>query len=209
EGVVRMAHIGTLSSHPKATLEPDERTSQLEALRKMLLAMVQDIRVVLIKLADHTQELRYVVRLPDSELRIRTARLTRDIFAPLANRLGVWQLKWEMEDLSFRILDAVTYQQIARLLDEKRGDRERYLENAIALLKGELARSGIVADVTGRPKHIFSIYEKMSRKGSDFRSLYDTRAVRILVDNVTDCYAALGLVPRLWSPIPKEFDDYL
>ncbi len=207
EGVVRMAQIGTLSSH-REEMDPIS-SSQLEALRKMLLAMVQDVRVVLIKLADHLQELRHVVGLADTELRKNTARLTRDIFAPLANRLGVWQLKWEMEDLVFRILEPATYQQIARLLDEKRGDRERYLENVIALLKSELTSAGIAAEIKGRPKHIFSIYEKMSRKGFDFSSVYDTRAVRVLVDTVTDCYAALGLVHNLWSPIPKEFDDYI
>ncbi len=209
EGVLRMAQIGALSNRPQAALKPDERTGQLEALRKMLLAMVQDVRVVLIKLADHTQELRHVVRLEDSDSRRETAQLSRDVFAPLANRLGVWQLKWEMEDLAFRILEPATYQRIARLLDEKRVDRQRYLDNVIALLKGDLTRAGIAAEVTGRPKHIFSIYEKMMRKGYDFKSLYDTRAVRVLVRDVTDCYAVLGLVHNLWSPIPKEFDDYI
>ena len=117
-------------------MRPEEQAAQLEALRKMLLAMVQDVRVVLIKLADHLQALRHAVRLDDTAARRETARLTRDIYAPLANRLGVWQLKWEMEDLAFRILEPETYQRIARLLDEKRGDRERYLENVIALLQG-------------------------------------------------------------------------
>lgn len=209
EGVVRMAQIGALSNRMPAAQKPEQQAAQLEALRKMLLAMVQDVRVVLIKLADHVQELRYIVKSEDEILRRESAELTRDIFAPLANRLGVWQLKWELEDLAFRILEPDTYKRIARQLDEKRADRERYIEGVIALLKDELARAGIAAEVTGRPKHIYSIYKKMHRKGLDFEALHDLRAVRILVDDVKDCYAALGLVHNLWSPIPKEFDDYI
>jgi GTP pyrophosphokinase len=209
EGVVRMAQIGALSSRQQPAQKPEQQAAQLEALRKMLLAMVQDVRVVLIKLADHAQELRYVIRIDDNPLRRAVAEVTRDIFSPLANRLGVWQLKWELDDLAFRILEPETYRRIAWLLDEKRVDRERYIEGVIALLKGELARAGIAAEVTGRPKHIFSIYKKMNLKDIDFKSLYDVRAVRILVDDVKGCYAALGLVHNLWSPIPKEFDDYI
>ena len=209
EGVVRMGEIGALSNRMPAAQKPEQQAAQLEALRKMLLAMVQDIRVVLIKLADHVQELRYVVKSENEMLRREAAELTRDIFAPLANRLGVWQLKWELEDLAFRILEPDTYKRIARQLDEKRVDRERYIENVIALLKGELARAGIAAEVTGRPKHIYSIYKKMHGKGLDFEALYDVRAVRVLVGDVKDCYAALGLVHNLWSPLPKEFDDYI
>ncbi|MFN7088137.1 MAG: RelA/SpoT family protein, partial [Burkholderiales bacterium] len=209
EGVVRMGEIGALSTRMPAALKPEQQAAQLEALRKMLLAMVQDIRVVLIKLADHLQELRYVVKSENEALRREKAELTRDIFAPLANRLGVWQIKWELEDLAFRILEPATYKHIARLLDEKRADRERYIAGVIAQLKEELARAGIEADIAGRPKHIYSIYKKMQRKGLDFEALHDVRAVRILVNDVKDCYAALGLVHNLWSPIPKEFDDYI
>jgi len=209
QGVVRMGEIGALSNRLPAAQKPEQQAAQLEALRKMLLAMVQDIRVVLIKIADHVQELRYIVKSEDEERRRMSAELTRDIFAPLANRLGVWQLKWELEDLAFRILEPNTYKRIARKLDEKRVDRERYIEGVMALLKGELARAGVVAEVTGRPKHIFSIYKKMQAKGIDFEALHDVRAVRILVDDVKDCYAALGLVHHLWSPLPKEFDDYI
>jgi GTP pyrophosphokinase len=209
DGVVRMGGIGALSARSPGRFRPEEQAAQLEALRKMLLAMVQDVRVVLVKLADHAQALRCAVRLPESDARQETARLTRDVYAPLANRLGVWQLKWEMEDLAFRVLEPQGYQRIARLLDEKRADRERYLENVIALLKGELTRAGIAAEVTGRPKHFYSIAQKMKRKGYDFEAVYDVRAVRVLVDEVKDCYAALGLVHNLWSPIPKEFDDYI
>ena len=208
EGVVRMEQIHALSSRPSSAPASDQ-AAQLEALRKMLLAMVQDIRVVLVKLAAHLQELRYLARAGDDAARRETARYTQDIFAPLANRLGVWQMKWEMEDLAFRILEPDTYKSIARELDEKRASRERYIETVIALLKGELARAGIVAEVTGRPKHIFSIYKKMRLKNIDFEGLYDVRAVRILVPDVKDCYAVLGLVHNLWTPIPGEFDDYV
>ncbi|HSQ05673.1 MAG TPA: bifunctional (p)ppGpp synthetase/guanosine-3',5'-bis(diphosphate) 3'-pyrophosphohydrolase, partial [Burkholderiales bacterium] len=209
EGVLRMAQIGALSNRHPQPGKPQQQAAQLEALRKMLLAMVQDVRVVIIKLADHTQDLRVAVKHADTRWRREVAELTRDIFAPLANRLGVWHLKWELEDLAFRILEPDTYRHVARLLDEKRIDRERYIEGVVAMLKGELARAGIEADVKGRPKHIYSIYRKMQRKGGDFEALHDVRAVRILVRDVKDCYAALGLVHNVWSPIPKEFDDYI
>ena len=208
DGVVRMGQIGALSSRAETAGKPQQQAAQLEALRKMFLAMVQDVRVVLIKLADHVQTLRQMVRSPDEGAR-REAALARDVFGPLANRLGVWSLKWELEDLAFRILEPETYQTIARRLDEKRPDRERYIETVAALLKGELARAAIAAEVTGRPKHLFSIYKKMDRKGVDFDALHDVRAVRVLVDDVKDCYAVLGIVHNVWSPIPKEFDDYI
>src|SRR5690606_29117558 len=200
DGVLRMEQISALSGRQAAPSRPAEAAAQLEALRKMLLAMVQDVRVVLVKLADHVQDLRYAVARPESEPRRQLALLTVDIHAPLANRLGVWQLKWEMEDLSFRILDPEAYGRIARLLDERRVDRERYIEAVTAQLKGELARAGIAAEVHGRPKHIFSIHKKMQAKGVAFGDLYDVRAVRILVESVKDCYAALGVVHNLWSP---------
>lgn len=209
EGVGRMNEIGSLSSRHVAARRPEQQAAQLESLRKMLLAMVQDVRVVLIKLADHAQVLRHAAKAEEQALRRDMAELARDIFAPLANRLGVWQLKWELEDLSFRILDPQTYKRIAALLDEKRVDRERYIEAVIAQIRGELARAGISAHVAGRPKHIFSIYKKMSYKDADFKTIYDVRAVRVLVESVKDCYAVLGLVHELWSPIPKEFDDYI
>jgi GTP pyrophosphokinase len=209
EGVLRMAQIGALSSRRQGGQRPAGQVAQLEALRKMLLAMVQDVRVVLIKLVDQTQELRVAVRIAEGPLRRSIAESARDIFAPLANRLGVWQLKWELEDLSLRILEPDAYKKVAGLLDAKRADRQRYIEGVVAVLQRELARAGIAAEVTGRPKHIFSIYKKMQIKGVDFESLYDVLAVRILVASVKDCYGALGLVHHLWSPIPKEFDDYI
>ena len=209
EGVLRMEQIGAFSSRAQHEDKPQQQAAQLESLRKMLLAMVQDVRVVLIKLADHTQALRQAVKMPETDWARVDAELTRDIFAPLANRLGVWHLKWELEDLAFRILEPRTYKDIAHLLDEKRVDRQRYIENVVAVLKSELARAGVAAEVSGRPKHIYSIYKKMRRKNLDFEALRDVRAVRVLVSDVKDCYAALGLVHHLWSPIPKEFDDYI
>ena len=184
------------------------RQSQAEVLRKMLLAMVADIRVVLLRLASRTQTLRYLTR-ADDELRRPVAQETLDIYAPLANRLGVWQFKWELEDLSFQFLEPDVYQRIAGMLDERRGERERFIDEAIASLARELAASGVKAQISGRPKHIYSIYSKMRQKSLDFEELYDVRGVRVLVDSVKDCYTALGVAHNLWQPIPKEFDDYI
>jgi GTP pyrophosphokinase len=164
--------------------------------------------VVLIRLASRTQTLRFLARMPDEQRR-PVARETLDIYAPLANRLGVWQLKWELEDLSFRFLEPELYKRIARMLDERRAEREGFIRGAIDLVSRELKAAGIAAEVTGRPKHIFSIYTKMQQKGVEFSELYDVRALRILVDQVKDCYTALGIVHNLWQPIPKEFDDYI
>jgi GTP pyrophosphokinase len=208
--VIGAARMGAIRA--AADLEAkEERALQAENLRKMLLAMVEDIRVVLIKLAERTQALRYLVSAdtaPD-EVRAPTARETLDLFAPLANRLGVWQLKWELEDLALRTLEPETYQRIARLLDERRLDRQHYIESVQATLKRELAAAGIKAEVSGRAKHIYSIWTKMRRKDAGIESLYDIRAVRILVDEVKDCYAALGVVHNIWTPVPREFDDYI
>ncbi len=206
-GVARMDEIRALPSQGDA----DERAAQAERLRKMLLAMVEDIRVVLIKLAERTVALRYLMG-GGAEMRApreRTAREVLDLFAPLANRLGVWQLKWELEDLSLRALEPETYKTIASMLDERRLDRQRYIEDVVATLKRELGAAGVRAEVTGRPKHIYSIWNKMRRKQSGIDALYDIRAVRILVDDVKDCYTALGIVHHLWTPLPREFDDYI
>ncbi|MGE5794034.1 MAG: RelA/SpoT family protein [Bacteroidota bacterium] len=184
------------------------KQSQAEILRKMLLAMVEDIRVVLIRLASRTQTLRFLAKGAD-EVRRPVARETLDIYAPLANRLGVWQLKWELEDLSFRFLEPDLYKRIARELDERRAERESFIAEAIAALNAEIAATGIAAEVTGRPKHIYSIYTKMQQKGLEFDELYDVRGLRVLVDTVKDCYTVLGIVHNLWAPIPKEFDDYI
>ncbi len=192
-----------------AAESPQEMKAQVEVLRKMLLAMVEDIRVVLLRLASRTQTLRYYAANPD-ELRAEVARETLEIYSPLANRLGVWELKWELEDLSFRFLHPETYKKIARQLDEKRTEREQFITDAIARLRAELAGVGIHdAEVYGRPKHIYSIWNKMRKKGVDFSEVYDVRALRVIGHDVKECYAALGIVHNIWTPIPKEFDDYI
>ncbi len=182
--------------------------AQAEALRKMLLAIVTDPRLVLIKLAAQLALLRESKDAPVAE-RERIARETRDIYAPLANRLGVWQVKWELEDLSFRYLEPDNYKQVAGWLASKRMDRERYIDEVITQIRAELGTAGIENDVAGRPKHLYSIWRKMQRKGLSFDQLYDIRAVRVLVNSIADCYAALGIVHSLWPYIPGEFDDYI
>ncbi len=183
-------------------------TQQAESLRKLLLAMAEDVRVVLIKLADRLHNMRTLKHLPPEKQR-RIARETQEIYAPLANRLGIWQLKWELEDLAFRYLEPDSYRKLAHSLDERRVEREQYIERVIAQLSAALAEAGIKAQVTGRPKHIYSIWRKMQRKGVGLDQLYDLRALRILVDEVADCYHALGVVHTLWRHIPREFDDYI
>ena len=179
-----------------------------EGLRRLLLAIVRDLRVVFVLLARQLARMRAAATLPAAQ-GAALARLTRDIHAPLANRLGIWQLKWELEDLAFRFLQPEVYQRIARLLDERRADREGFIRDALAELQQALAAAGIRADLAGRPKHIYSIWKKMQRKALEFSDLYDIRAVRVLVDNVTDCYAALGVVHARWPHLPGEFDDYI
>ncbi len=180
----------------------------LEGLRKLLLGMAEDIRVVLIKLAERVQIMRELKNAPD-ETRKRISHETMDIFTPLANRLGIWQLKWELEDLSFRFLEPEAYQKIAKLLDERRVDRQKYIDSVLDELRQEIQKVNITVEVAGRPKHIYSIWRKMVNKGVDFQDLYDVRAVRILVDDIADCYAVLGIVHSRWQPIRGEFDDYI
>jgi len=179
-----------------------------EGLRRLLLAIIRDLRVVFILLARQLARMRAAATLPESE-RQALARLTNDIHAPLANRLGIWQLKWELEDLAFRLLQPEVYRRIAKLLDERRADREGFIRQSLGELQQALDNAGIAADLAGRPKHIYSIWKKMQRKALDFSDLYDIRAVRILVGSVADCYAALGLVHSLWPHLPGEFDDYV
>src|SRR5438094_151446 len=181
---------------------------QNEVLRKMVLGMVEDVRVVLIRLASRTQTLRFFSKNTFPE-RVSYARETLDIYSPLANRLGVWQLKWELEDLSFRYLEPEVYKRIAQMLDERRVERQQYIARTIATLARELEEAGVKAEITGRPKHIYSIWNKMRSKSLDFSEVYDVRAARIIVPSVKDCYTALGVVHNLWQPIPKEFDDYI
>ena len=181
---------------------------QSEALRKMLLAVVSDVRLVLVRIAEQLYRLREAKQAP-ADVRQALALETREIYASLANRLGVWQLKWELEDLAFRYLDPDTYLEIARALKEKRTEREDFLEGVQSVLKTELDKQSIPATISGRPKHIYSIWRKMQRKDRGIEGLYDIRAVRILVDDVGACYAALGIVHNLWSYMPGEFDDYI
>src|SRR4051812_11321307 len=181
---------------------------QAENIRKMFLAMAEDIRVVLIKLADRLHNMRTLTALP-VEKQQRIARQTMEIYAPLAERLGIWQMKWELEDLAFKALEPERFRELARLLDTRRKGREGYIERAIADLEPRLREAGIEADLEGRPKHIYSIDKKMQRKSAEFGEIYDVYAIRVLVDEVKDCYAALGIVHTLWRPIPGQFDDYI
>lgn len=206
EGVLRMAAISA-SLNPRHSLVLGTQ-AQVENLRKMLVAMVDDVRVALIKLAERTCAIR-AVKTADDEKRHRVAREVFDIYAPLAHRLGIGHIKWELEDLSFRYLEPEQYKQIAKLLHERRLDREQYINTVMQQLKSELAATGIKADISGRAKHIYSIWRKMRRKGLEFSQIYDVRAVRVLVPEMRDCYTALGIVHTLWRHIPKEFDDYI
>ena len=181
---------------------------QAENIRKMFLAMAEDIRVVLIKLADRLHNMRTLAALP-IEKQVRIARQTMEIYAPLAERLGIWQMKWELEDLAFKTLEPERYRELARLLDTRRQGREAFIEQAIGLLRPALDAAGIKADIQGRPKHLTSIWKKMERKGAEFDEIYDVYAIRCLVDEVRDCYAALGIAHSLWRPIPGQFDDYI
>ena len=185
-----------------------ENKGQPDKLRRMLLAVVEDVRVVLIKLAERITAMR-AASLLDSTEREQLAQQTRDIYAPLANRLGIGQMKWELEDFAFRYLEPQTYKNIAKMLDEKRLDRQVYIDSVIKTLQERLQADDIKATVFGRAKHIYSIWRKMCRKNIDFDEVYDVRAVRILVDRIQDCYGALGIVHSLWQHIPKEFDDYI
>src|SRR6185312_7651695 len=198
DGVTKLGKFSTLSHEQQ----------QAENIRKMFLAMADDIRVVLIKLADRLHNMRTLAALPP-EKQLRIARQTLEIYAPLAERLGIWQVKWELEDLAFKILEPVRFRELAKLLDTRRKGRESFIDRAIAELEPRLKAAGISAELSGRPKHIYSIYKKMQRKGAEFDEIYDVYAIRILVDDVRDCYAALGIVHALWRPIPNQFDDYI
>lgn len=179
-----------------------------ETLRKMLLAMGDDIRVVVIKLADRLHNMRTLSHMPEKK-RYRIAKETMDIFAPLANRLGIWQLKWELEDLSLRYTKPDAYKEIAQKLSDRRKDREAEINKIIEELNELMKKGKINAEITGRPKHIYSIYRKMTSKGQPFELVRDLRGVRLIVPDVPSCYAALGLIHTTWRPIPNEFDDYI
>ena len=212
--VRKLLRLGTVSTRVTQNAPEDSRDAQsarraqVEALRKMLLAFAQDIRVVLIRLASRLKSLRWYAAAkitPAPEV----ARETLDIYAPLANRLGIWQLKWELEDLAFRFEEPEVYRRIAKLLDEKRAEREAYVAQAIGQLQRELVAANIEAEVSGRPKHIYSIWKKMRGKDLDFSNVHDVRAFRVIVPDIKDCYTVLGIVHNLWQPVPKEFDDYI
>jgi len=204
DGVTKLAYIDAMSKMGSRDMEAQEA----ESLRKMFLAMVDDVRVVLIKLADRLHNMRTLGSLPP-ERRERIARETLEIFAPLANRLGIWQIKWELEDLGFRHYDPDTYRHIGDLIAERQEERESYIQRVCAELQARLRLEGISAVVEGRPKHIYSIYRKMRRKGVEFDQIYDVRGLRVIVDSVQDCYAALGVIHSLWKPIPGQFDDFI
>jgi GTP pyrophosphokinase len=206
DGVLRMAAVGDLPS-PNDGPVLGQADAQNDNIRKMLIALVDDVRVALIKLAERTCAIRSVKE--DESRRRQIGREVFDVYAPLAHRLGIGQLKWELEDLSFRYIYSESYRKIARLLDGKRLERDRYIAKVEGELSGILSRAGLEFRIVGRAKHIYSIWRKMQRKGIGFSQVYDIRAVRILVPEVRDCYATLGLVHGLWRNIPNEFDDYI
>ena len=206
EGVLRMAAINETDTSKTRVLGQSQ--DQIENVRKMLLAMVDDVRVALIKLAERTCAIRSVKNASE-EKRQRVAKEVFYIYAPLAHRLGIGQLKWELEDLSFRYLQPDNYKRIASLIDERRVDRERFITEVTEELRRQFNRAGIDAEINGRAKSIYSIWRKMQRKQLDFSQIYDIRAVRVLVPEARDCYAALGIVHNIWRVIPNEFDDYI
>ncbi len=203
DGVTKLTNLPFNVEHSR------QNSRELEYIRKMLLAMGDDVRVVLVKLADRLHNMRTLGYMPPAKQRA-IAQETLDIFAPLANRLGIWQIKWELEDLSFRYLNPDDYKRIASRIAERRTDREEYMDRVTSVLRKELDRYGLsTATITGRPKHMYSIYKKMQRKKLPFEQIYDVRAVRVILPTTPDCYLALGIVHNLWRPIPGEFDDYI
>ncbi|CAN5664474.1 bifunctional (p)ppGpp synthetase/guanosine-3',5'-bis(diphosphate) 3'-pyrophosphohydrolase [soil metagenome] len=198
DGVTKLGKFGARSHEEQ----------QAENIRKMLLAMAEDIRVVLIKLADRLHNMRTIGALPAAKQE-RIARQTTEIYAPLAERLGVWQIKWELEDLAFKVLEPQQYRLLASQLESRRRSRESYVRRAMNVLRRALEEHQIAAELSGRPKHISSIWKKMQRKSADLAEIYDVHAIRVLVEDKNDCYAALGVVHALWRPIPGQFDDYV
>jgi GTP pyrophosphokinase len=198
DGVTKLSKFGARSHEEQ----------QAENIRKMLLAMAQDLRVVLIKLADRLHNMRTVEALPHDK-QVRIARQTAEIYVPLAERLGIWQIKWELEDLAFKILEPTEFRHLATELETHRKARELYVKRAMNVLRDALKASGIESEISGRPKHISSIWKKMQRKSANLSEIYDVHAIRVLVKDVQDCYAALGVVHSIWRPIPGQFDDYI
>ena len=202
----------------RGELPPEEEIAQMmrsrkydlasETLRKTFLAMAEDPKVVLVKLADRLHNMRTLSAMP-AHKQSRIAQETMDIFAPLANRLGIWQMKWELEDLAFRYLNPEMYTEIEGQIIDRRSKREKELRGIVVSLMEVMTKNGLAADISGRPKHIYSIYRKMQRKGVPFDMVHDIRGVRILVENSAECYQALGVIHTHWRPIPGEFDDYI
>jgi GTP pyrophosphokinase len=199
DGVTKLSKFGSARSMEE---------QQAENIRKMFLAMAEDVRVVIIKLADRLHNMRTLQFLPDDK-QARIAHQTMEIYAPLAHRLGMWQIKWELEDLSFKYIDPEKYRQLVEMLADRRKVRESFINKSIGILRKELGKVDIEADISGRPKHLYSIAKKMERKGVEFDEIYDVNAIRVLVDEVKDTYAALGVVHSLWRPVPGQFDDYI
>jgi RelA/SpoT family (p)ppGpp synthetase len=206
EGVTKIERIPLQSEHNEQRTRPPDQ--EAEYLRKTLLAINDDVRVILIKLADRLHNMRTLGHLP-RDRQIRNARETMDIFAPLASRLGIWQFKWELEDLSFRYLEPERYRAISAMIAERRADREYYVSRIVEHLKEVLNRHGIDAEVSGRSKNIYSIARKIDEKGLSFDQIYDVRAVRVIVADVFTCYQVLGIIHQEWRPIAGEFDDYI
>jgi GTP pyrophosphokinase len=202
-----LARIGQIANVESIIAAKDQHEHE-ENLRRLLLGIAEDVRVVLVVLAERVHLMRAIKDL-EPERRAKISRDTQRVYAPLANRLGMWQVKWELEDLALRYLEPEEYLALARALAERREEREQYIKDVIATLHRSCAEAGIKAQIAGRPKHIYSIWRKMQRKGVDLDEIFDLRAVRVLVDTVADCYAALGVVHGLWRHIPKEFDDYI
>jgi len=200
--------IVSTSNLSKTAQKSRHKDLKTETLRKTLMAMGDDVRVVLIKLADRLHNMRTLSYMPEHKQK-RIAQETMDIFAPLANRLGIWQIKWELEDLGFRYTQPDAYKDIAKKLSDRRSDREKEINKIITDLEKVLRNGNINAEISGRPKHIYSIYSKMIRKDKSFENVLDLRAVRLIVKDVPSCYAALGVIHTHWRPIPNEFDDYI
>src|SRR4029079_9408551 len=199
DGVTKLSKFGSARSMEE---------QQAENIRKMFLAMAEDVRVVIIKLADRLHNMRTLGALP-IEKQQRIARQTAEIYAPLAERLGICQVKWELEDLAFKVLEPDEYRSLATQLESHRRAREAFVRRAMDVLRKALDEAGIQAEISGRPKHIYSIHRKMIRKGAELGEIYDLHALRVLVNDVRDCYAALCVVHSLWRPIPGQFDDYI
>ena len=212
DGVTKLTRAELLTEERRpGSREGDDDLAQAASLRKMLMSMAEDIRVVLIKLSDRLHNMRTVGALPEDR-REAIARETLDIYAPLAHRLGIWEIKWRLEDLAFQHINPQTYREISKLLNSKRGEREQYVTRVGGILQEDLARAGIDAEVTGRPKHIYSIHKKMrtyADQNKEVSEIYDLFALRVLVKEVSDCYAALGVIHSKWHPLPGQFDDYI